>query len=182
MSQLNYGVLKVFEEMKQNLMLKNKGKYNMNFKFTILNHPKMFSITPMEGSISPNEKTLNISIGFKAESEVGDMTLTDDMTLTIRPQVEIKNSVEIVCHLVDPITNQLISKIPIHVNVRAVFSRYSVSPERGINFGPFIYGSKKSKQFTITNEGEFEFKYNLSRFVEGRPTTGEVSEGEGMEK
>lgn len=49
-----------------------------------------------------------------------------------------------------------------------------MSPERGINFGPFVYGSKKTKNFTITNDGEFEFRFNLTRFVEGRANAPEV--------
>lgn len=69
-SQLNFGILRVFEDVKQNLTLKNKGKYNMNFKFSIPNGTKMFTVTPMDGTVSPNEKTLNISVGFKAEQEV----------------------------------------------------------------------------------------------------------------
>jgi hypothetical protein len=50
------------------------------------------------------------------------------------------------------------------VNARAVFAKYSIAPERGINFGPFVYGSKKTRVLTIKNEGEFEFRFNISKF------------------
>ncbi len=47
--------------------------------------------------------------------------------------------------------------------MRSQFSKYSLNPERGINFGPFLVGTKKSRPFTIKNEGEFDFRFTLSK-------------------
>jgi len=51
--------------------------------------------------------------------------------------------------------------IPINVNVNAVFSKYSITPLKTINFGPMRYGEQVSRTFEIRNEGLFEFKYAI---------------------
>jgi hydrocephalus-inducing protein len=117
----------------------------MNVTFAISN-PKLFTVLPASGSIAPSEKPQPITVIFKSSEEV-----------------TLQNSTEIYCQIADPHTNQLIAKIPVPVSVRCFFSKYSINPERGINFGPFLVGTKKSRTFTIKNEGEFEFKFNLSK-------------------
>jgi hypothetical protein len=51
--------------------------------------------------------------------------------------------------------------IPINVNVNAVFSKYSITAHKTINFGPMQYDKKAERTFEIKNEGLFEFKYNI---------------------
>jgi hydrocephalus-inducing protein len=51
--------------------------------------------------------------------------------------------------------------IPIMVSVNAVFSKYTISPLRNINFGPMQFGEQQTRTFEIRNEGLFEFKYNI---------------------
>lgn len=55
---------------------------------------------------------------------------------------------------------------PIHVNVNAVFSKYSITPLKNINFGPMQYGSQEVRTFEIRNEGLFEFKYAIVDFAD----------------
>jgi hydrocephalus-inducing protein len=50
------------------------------------------------------------------------------------------------------------------VNVNAVFSKYSITPLKNINFGPMTYGEQVTRTFEIRNEGLFEFKYALCDF------------------
>lgn len=46
------------------------------------------------------------------------------------------------------------------LSVRAVFSKYSITPARGINFGPITYNTtSKPKTFEIHNLGEFPFAF-----------------------
>ena len=52
-------------------------------------------------------------------------------------------------------------EMPIRVNANAVFSKYSITPLKTINFGPMQYGKEVSRTFEIRNEGLFEFKYNI---------------------
>jgi hydrocephalus-inducing protein len=51
--------------------------------------------------------------------------------------------------------------IPIGVNVNAVFSKYSITPLKTINFGPMQYGEQVTRTFEVRNEGLFEFKYAI---------------------
>ena len=47
--------------------------------------------------------------------------------------------------------------MPIRVSLRAVFSKYAITPARGINFGPHTYNtSSKPRTFEITNMGAFK--------------------------
>ncbi len=44
----------------------------------------------------------------------------------------------------------------LQVNLRAAFSRYAITPARGISFGPVMYNtSSKPRSFDITNMGDF---------------------------
>jgi hydrocephalus-inducing protein len=47
------------------------------------------------------------------------------------------------------------------VNVNAVFSKFSITPLKTINFGPMQYGESNQRTFQIRNEGLFEFKYAI---------------------
>lgn len=56
--------------------------------------------------------------------------------------------------------------MPIRVSVRAVFSKYSLTPARGINFEPLTYNNtSKPRTFEITNLGEFPFDFKLFNFA-----------------
>ncbi len=45
---------------------------------------------------------------------------------------------------------------PIRVSVHAVYSKYTITPARGINFGPLTYSSvSKPRTFEIANTGAF---------------------------
>jgi hypothetical protein len=111
----------------------------VNFKFSTSS--KVFTIHPTEGSVLPNDKSLSIAVLFKSMQEI-----------------DIKNSSEIVCQLNDTHSGQLISKISVNANAKAAFTKYSITPEKALNFTPFEQGTKKIRQFSIQNEGEFEFK------------------------
>jgi len=46
--------------------------------------------------------------------------------------------------------------VPIRVSLRAVFSKYAITPARGIHFGPHTYSTtSKPRVFDITNMGEW---------------------------
>lgn len=64
--------------------------------------------------------------------------------------------------------------IPIKLSVRSVFSRYALTPARGLNFGPMEYNTvAKPRIFEITNLGEFPMDYSLtSLHSSGAPPAG----------
>jgi hydrocephalus-inducing protein len=59
---------------------------------------------------------------------------------------------------------------PPQISARAVFSKYAVTPARGVHFGPVTYNTaSKPKVIEITNLGTFEFRYRLFRHADGPP-------------
>jgi len=42
-----------------------------------------------------------------------------------------------------------------------VFSKYSITPLKTINFGPMQYGEQVTRTFEVRNEGLFDFKYSI---------------------
>ena len=55
-------------------------------------------------------------------------------------------------------------QIPILVSVEAVFSKFTISPLRNLNFGPMQFGNEMKRTFEIKNDGQFEFKYAICDF------------------
>ena len=47
------------------------------------------------------------------------------------------------------------------VTARSAFSKYKVLPGAGVNFGPIIYGTDKTRSVEITNTGEFAHDYAI---------------------
>lgn len=59
------------------------------------------------------------------------------------------------------------------LSVRSVFSRYALTPARGLNFGPMEFNTvAKPRIFEITNLGEFPVDFNLTSLSSsGKPTS-----------
>ncbi|CAJ1057505.1 hydrocephalus-inducing protein homolog isoform X2 [Xyrichtys novacula] len=155
---LNFGTIKVFEEAKLCLMLKNKGKYKIAYKFTFQQTDpaqptldSMFTVTPQSGSLLPNEKATTVQI-------------------TCRPTTELslKEQPILPCQVIEPNFGkggEIITILAIKVSVQALFSRYEITPACDMVFGPLVYGGKKRQSFTIENTGVFETHYTLSRMI-----------------
>jgi len=84
----------------------------------------MFTIEPMEGSLNPNEDK-NIIVRFLSHKEIklSRAKNLSDITLVI---LEGDQKIE---H----------QQIPILVEVNAVYSKFSISPLRNLNFGPLQF-------------------------------------------
>ncbi|XJO77830.1 hypothetical protein BDV3_002359 [Batrachochytrium dendrobatidis] len=147
---LDFGVLKVLEEGKHLCTLKNKGKYEVGFRFLFegVEFGDFFVLSPMQGIIQPSDKPFFVQIVFKANTEL-----------------HIKDSSALRCIVFEPTTGEITASIPIKINARAVFSKFSVLPMRDLNFGALVHGSKASRQFIIENQGEFDFKYSIYKLV-----------------
>ncbi|XP_074533739.1 hydrocephalus-inducing protein homolog [Halichoeres trimaculatus] len=155
---LDFGTIKVFDEVKMCLRLKNKGKYEIAYKFTLQqtdagtpNLDSMFTVSPQSGTLLPHEKPSMVQIVCRPTAEI---LLKDQPILP--------------CQVIEPNTTkggEIISVIPIKVSVQALFCRYKITPACDMNFGPLVYGCKKSQSFTIENTGVFETRYTISRMV-----------------
>ncbi|XP_028813720.1 hydrocephalus-inducing protein homolog [Denticeps clupeoides] len=153
---LDFGTIKVSEEGKLSVSLKNKGKYEIAYKFelnpTLPDIPDlstMFTITPRQGSLSPSDRPTNIHFVFCHNSEVF-----------------IKGQSIMNCEVIEPSIAEgggTIGIIPICVSVQSVFSKYSITPSTDINFGPLVYGNRKTRTLTVENKGHFDIRFSIFR-------------------
>nr|CAH8857992.1 unnamed protein product [Trichobilharzia regenti] len=153
---IDFGLIKVGEEVKHAITLKNKGPYEIivNFIFSKnaamkMNYTEVFTMSPQRISLSPTDKSAQINLTCCAQTEC------------ILKEVEL-----IKCQIVEPNakgTPQLIASIPIKVSVRAVFSKFTISPAKDINFGSLILNNYKSRQLIIENNGDYEFRFSIIR-------------------
>nr|XP_029134421.1 hydrocephalus-inducing protein homolog [Labrus bergylta] len=155
---LNFGTIKVFDEAKLTLRLKNKEKYEIAYKFTCQrtdpaqpNLDSMFTVSPQSGSLMPHQKPTTVQI-------------------TCRPTTELllKDEPVLPCEVIEPNIGKVgetISILAIKVSVQALFCRYKITPACDMNFGPLVHGCKKSQFLTIENTGVFETHYTISRMT-----------------
>ncbi|KAM3920677.1 hydrocephalus-inducing protein homolog [Leptodactylus fuscus] len=155
---LDFGVVKVLEETKHTLSLKNKGKYEIGFSFSLeapapgmpdLN--SIFSILPQKGTLSPNERASQVQIVFQAKKEV-----------------QIMDKPILKCQVIEPNLSDVgetIASIPIRVSVSSAFAKYHLSPSSDINFGAMVMGSRKLCSFILDNCGLLEFRFSISKMI-----------------
>ncbi|XP_076989079.1 hydrocephalus-inducing protein homolog isoform X4 [Tamandua tetradactyla] len=159
---LDFGIVKVLEEVKQPLQLKNRGKYEIMFSFSVdyvgssvTNVNSIVSVQPKKGSLTTTEKPTNVQVFFRAKKEV-----------------KIEHQPVLRCQIIEPSIvegGEIIASIPIKISVNAVFSKYNISPSSIINFGALICGTRKSTTFTIENQGVTDFKFALYRMTGESP-------------
>ncbi|XP_073081517.1 hydrocephalus-inducing protein homolog [Manis javanica] len=159
---LDFGIVRVMEEVKQPLQLKNRGKYEIMYSFSVdslgilaTNVNSMISVQPKKGSLTTTEKSTNVQVFFHAKKEV-----------------KIEHKPILRCQIIEPNTTEggeIIASIPIKFSVNAVYSKYNISPSSIINFGALICGTRKSTTFTIENQGVTDFKYALYRMTGESP-------------
>ena len=80
---LDFGVLKVFDENKQTMSLKNKGRYEISYSFVFdttkkPNISELLSIVPQKGVLVPTERPTQVSVIFRSRSEI---TIKDEAML-----------------------------------------------------------------------------------------------------
>ncbi|KAI8900319.1 hypothetical protein BC833DRAFT_523632 [Globomyces pollinis-pini] len=147
---LDFGTLKVSDDGKQLVTLKNKGKYEVGFRFIFDSnvYQELLSITPTQGIIQPSEKPFFVQVIFKTSNEL-----------------YLKEASILKCIVFEPATGEVTASIPVKVSGRAVFSKFTVLPVRDLNFGALVHGAKSTKQFLIENTGEFDFRYSIFKLM-----------------
>ena len=150
-TELDFGAVRVGEPKELPLYLKNQGQYPISFDFRMKKAvtKQMFTITPMQGQLAPNEE-ININVRFmsKVEKKLVKSKQNSDITMIILEGEQMEEH----------------QQIPILVSVEAVFSKFTISPLRNLNFGPMQFGNEMKRTFEIKNEGQFEFKYAICDF------------------
>ena len=143
---LDFEDVRVAESRDKTFSIKNVGLYEVKFGFVMKKRATrdVFTISPMEGDLQPNEEK-QIIVRFKSRKEVTIKTTnaTTDIKLRI---IEAKTGIDF-------------EQVPINCNVSSLYSNYSISPLKNINFGPMMYGENRTRSFVIKNDGHFEFNY-----------------------
>eukprot|EP00066_Takifugu_rubripes_P027985 XP_011617251.1 PREDICTED: hydrocephalus-inducing protein homolog [Takifugu rubripes] len=155
---LNFGTLKVFEENKLVLKIKNQGKYDIAFNFliqqtapTLPDLASIFTVCPQSGILKTHDKATILQIFCRPNTE---------FSLREKPVLS--------CQVIEPKIGdggEVIAMVAINVSVTSVFSRYKVTPVLELNFGPLAYGCKKSQSFAIENTGALETRFKISGMV-----------------
>ncbi|XP_060779913.1 hydrocephalus-inducing protein homolog [Neoarius graeffei] len=163
---LDFGIIKVSEEVKLSVTLKNKGKYDIAYKFIleptepgIPNLNSAFTITPQQGFLYPTDRPTCVQVIFCCNKEV-----------SIRQQPILH------CQVIEPNVDEAretIKSVPINVSVQCLYSKYNIHPANGINFGLVVYGSRKTQTITLENRGEFEICFTISRMFKDLPVSGQ---------
>ncbi|XP_072551301.1 hydrocephalus-inducing protein homolog [Salminus brasiliensis] len=159
---LDFGLIKVGDEVKISVNLKNKGKYEIAYMFMLEptesgmpNLNSIFTVTPQRGSLFPTDRPTSVQFVFCHNGEV-----------SIKDQPILK------CQVIEPNVvkgGEIITTIPIKVSAQCLFSKYCIVPPNNINFGARVYGSRKTRTLTVENRGDFEIRFTISRTSNNLP-------------
>uniref|UniRef100_G1MRN0 HYDIN axonemal central pair apparatus protein n=1 Tax=Meleagris gallopavo TaxID=9103 RepID=G1MRN0_MELGA len=151
---VDFGVLKVQDDAKQMLTLKNKGKYEIAYSFMLENAdtdiPNLashFAIQPQRGLLTASERPVHVHLVFHPKAEIN-----------------IEDKPILKCQVIEPSLcegGEAIAIIPVKVSAKALFSKYSITPASFIDFGTVVNGTKKTCSFILENRGSFDFKFQI---------------------
>lgn len=147
-NMLNFGDVRVGDVKEQKFPIKNIGLYDIKCRFVMKKKlfRDNFTIEPAEITIEPNqEKVITFKFCSKEELKLKTTGSTTDIVLEI---LEGKSL-------------EIFNKVMVNVAVNAVFSKYSLTPIKTINFGPMQFEEARTRQFELKNEGIFEFNYSI---------------------
>ncbi|XP_075621905.1 hydrocephalus-inducing protein homolog [Balearica regulorum gibbericeps] len=152
---VDFGILKVLDDAKQVLTLKNKGKYEIAYSFKLetadTNVPDLashFTVQPQKGVLSVSERPVQVQLLFHPTMEIN-----------------IEDKPILLCQVIDPSISggETIAIIPVRVSAKAVFSKYSIYPASLISFGAMMHGTRKTCTFKLENKGILDFKFVIYR-------------------
>uniref|UniRef100_A0A7M4E0K8 HYDIN axonemal central pair apparatus protein n=1 Tax=Crocodylus porosus TaxID=8502 RepID=A0A7M4E0K8_CROPO len=159
---LDFGVMRVLDEGRQQLSLKNKGKYEIGYSFilqsseaNLTNLKSLFTIQPQKGTLAAVDRPTQVQLTFHS-----------------RKEVKIEDKPILHCQVIEPNVcegGETIASIPIRVSVSSLFSKYSISPASFINFGSMMNGTRKTCTFMLENKGALDFKFVILKLMRDVP-------------
>ncbi|XP_061217731.1 hydrocephalus-inducing protein homolog isoform X3 [Neopsephotus bourkii] len=159
---VDFGILKVLEGAKEVLTLRNKGKYEIAYRFkletthtSISDLASHFTVQPQRGVLTSSECSAQVQLLFHPKTELS-----------------IENKPILQCQVVDPHIceeGETIAIIPVRVSAKAVFSKYSIRPASLISFGAMVSGTRKTCSFMLENKGILDFKFSIYQEDQAAP-------------
>ncbi|XP_009881567.1 PREDICTED: hydrocephalus-inducing protein homolog [Charadrius vociferus] len=159
---VDFGILKVLDDAKQVLTLKNRGKYEIAYSFKLesadTDIPDLashFTVQPQKGTLTASERPVQVQLLFHPKVEM-----------------DIEDKPILHCQVIEPNVcegGETIAIIPVRVSAKAVFSKYSISPAALINFGAMMSGTRKTCTFTLENKGILDFKFFIYQVDQDAP-------------
>ena len=204
---VDFGLVKSVEQVTRKILLTNKGKYASIFKFDLKNVcSNIFTIEPSDGVIEPESEqdcvmTFNVSKCVELTSRETKLVEAPDVSVTISEleppstqsksimessKARTKKDKEVVALLEEAEKKEArkrraSSKSIIHTSVHASFAKYSITPRRGVEFGPQLNGADPEndvgkRYFDVTNDGVFPFTVYLFDYGGRDESEGTVNE------
>ena len=137
-NMLNFDAVRVGDFVDKTFTVKNIGLYNVKLSFVMKKklYKDSFKIEPSEAELEPNSSR-EVLIRFSSLKEVKLKTNN--------------NTTDINMEVLEGKTLEITKVVPINVAVNSVFSNYSVSPLKNMNFGPVQFNETKMRTFEIKN-------------------------------
>ncbi|XP_063267034.1 hydrocephalus-inducing protein homolog isoform X2 [Prinia subflava] len=156
---LEFGTINVLDKVKKVLSLKNKGVYDLEYRFMLKGAgPSMkdlashFTVEPQSGTLLTSQPDVNIEMLFHPTREI-----------------LLKNKPILYCRVMDASSeegDQTVTDIPVRVSAKAVYSKYSIEPASPINFGAMLKGTKKTQTVVLENKGMLTFNFHIHQAPE----------------
>lgn len=162
-SSVDFGVVKALEPANKSVTVTNKGKYEVGYAFSFRSRDlrELITVSPTSGNIQPGSSQ-TVEISFNKHG-------------TVKREVTLKGNKDLELAITEPLTGAKEKRVNMRIDARSVFSKYIISPSRGLNFGPHVYNTSSSpRKVVISNHGEFAFDVALFKYgVEDAPEADE---------
>ena len=180
---IDFKIVKVEEGGEQQFEITNNGKYKVGYKFAFARPKRSLVAKYFRIENEPNPEDADYDEEDPHGKPYGELEPDASATIKIvfsskdfpgEEEVNIKDNMELKCYVSELLTGEEIFGNPIKLNVRSVFSKFRVLPQKGISFGALVYDTQKTRTFDIINQGEFEFEYKIeccTGRVNARPGT-----------
>lgn len=147
---IDFGGFRVDEESRQAVTLKNRGKFDIGYRFVFLKeeYEAYFDISPASGTLSVNEKNTAVQIGITCPFE--------------------KNFVQeslVLCELYDITRDFVLGRLPMKISAQIVRSSHQIMPAKHLDFGKCCIGMKTTRNIAIENCGPYDLKYAFGRQI-----------------
>ncbi|CAD7931174.1 unnamed protein product [Amoebophrya sp. A25] len=148
---LDFGALKVGESKTEQFEIVNHGKYPLRYELKI----KKKSIMEI--------LSIKDDVGRSVEIAPEERRVIKVTAVSFK-QVKISDAAELFLRIFEARSMERVEPAipPIKVSVQAVYNGFTVTPPRGLNFGPVRSGADpKTRTFEIRNDGVFPFEWCL---------------------